>query len=260
MRPLPPRLGQRRESDDGGARRPTHEETSGDKPWIAGVRRPDRGCCMVRGRFAPRLAGRAPATGQSHRRLVGVVHACLGPDASHGRALGPAPPNRRRRCLHLETWCLLAGSTINHDFDKEEIDLTPRQLEQSGGEEDHVLTLDELPSHAHIQVVGQTGGGRYGEAVRGWDVKHDTKVVDIQRTRSEGAMLHITTCRLSSRCILSQGMSFVQPYASMTRMCGFDFCCSRWRNRRSLRHVAPLAAAEQRHEARFALLAAYANR
>ncbi len=108
MRPLPPRLGHLRASEDVGARRPAAPaETPGNMPWIAEARRPGRGCCVARGRSAHRLAGeRAPATGQFHRRLIGVGYAGLGPTAPRGRALGPAPPNRRRRCLHLETWCL----------------------------------------------------------------------------------------------------------------------------------------------------------
>ena len=112
MRPLPPGPGQLRASDDGGARRPAAPaETSGSMSWIAEARRPGRGCCVVRGRSAHRLAGeRALATGQFHRRLIGVGHAGLGPTAPRGRAPAPAPPNRRRGCLHLETWRLHVGT------------------------------------------------------------------------------------------------------------------------------------------------------
>ncbi len=105
MRPSPLRRGQLRASEDGGARRPAAlAETSGKTPWIAEARRQGHGRCVVRDRTADRLAGdRAAAAGQYHRRLIGVGHAGLGPTVRHERTLGSGPPNRRWRCLHIET-------------------------------------------------------------------------------------------------------------------------------------------------------------
>ncbi len=101
MRPLPLRRRQPRESEDGGAGRPAAlARTRGKTPWITKARRPGRGRCVARGRSADRLA-----------RLAGLGHAGLGSAPQHDRASGPAPLNRRWRCLHLETWCLHVDTT-----------------------------------------------------------------------------------------------------------------------------------------------------